>query len=81
MSRKRIEMPTVEKWANSLREVFGVDDMNAAIKAASEEGTLYASENGRTIGSPSTGGVTPYVPPSQVTSPEILREKSRQRRR
>ncbi len=39
-------MPQVSAWANELREVFGAEEINAAIKAHG----YYAAENGVELG-------------------------------
>jgi hypothetical protein len=43
----RPTMPQVSAWANELREVFGADDVNSAIKTHG----YYAAENGVEMGS------------------------------
>lgn len=42
---KASPMPTVARWTNDLREVFGRDEMQTALR---EQG-YYASEGGRAI--------------------------------
>ena len=42
---KASPMPTIARWTNELREVFGRDEMQATLR---EQG-YYASEGGRTI--------------------------------
>jgi hypothetical protein len=38
-------MPTVKRWADDLRAVFGADEMRDALKSQG----YYASEGGRTV--------------------------------
>lgn len=53
MSKKplREAMPTVAAWIDELREAFGADSINAAIRNGMAGGDhFYASENGHSIG-------------------------------
>ena len=54
MSRKkpmREAMPTVAAWIDELREAFGADGINSAIRNGAAGGThFYAEEGGQTIG-------------------------------
>lgn len=53
MSKKplREAMPTVAAWIDDLREAFGADTINAAIRNGINGGThFHASENGHEIG-------------------------------
>ena len=56
----RAEMPTVAGWIDQLREAFGAETINAAIRAGLDgQPTFYAEENGRAVGTKSHGkGVT-----------------------
>lgn len=60
----RLAMPKVTEWIDALRETFGADPINAAIRAGLDgQPTFWASENGHEIGvkSPNTG-----LPLSQI---------------
>lgn len=47
----RTQMPTVTAWVNTLRDVFGKDEINDCIRAGlAGKGIFYASENGHIIG-------------------------------
>lgn len=49
----RTAMPLVTAWIDGLRDAFGAEDINAAIKAGvSGLPGFHASENGRTVGVP-----------------------------
>ena len=54
MSKKplRQTMHTVSAWVDELREAFGADSINAAIRNGAAGGShFYAEESGQTIGS------------------------------
>ena len=52
----RETMPITAGFIDACREVFGVSETNAAIRAGMEgQETFYAAENGRTVGTKSTG--------------------------
>ena len=59
-SNLRADMPTVAGWIDQLREAFGAETINAAIRAGLDgQPTFYAEENGRAVGAKSQGkGVT-----------------------
>ena len=47
----RQSMPTVAAWIDELREAFGAESINSAIRNGVAGGTrFYAEENGQTIG-------------------------------
>ena len=47
----RQSMPTVAGWIDELRETFGADAINAAIRAGIDgQPTFYAKENGQEVG-------------------------------
>ena len=47
----RQTMPTVAAWIDDLREAFGADAINAAIRNGMAGGThFHAEENGHTLG-------------------------------
>lgn len=47
----RQTMPTVAAWVDELREAFGADSINAAIRNGVAGGAaFYATEGGQTIG-------------------------------
>lgn len=47
----RQTMPTVAAWVDELREAFGADGINAAIRNGVAGGAaFYATENGHSIG-------------------------------
>jgi len=49
----RSQMPGVTAWIDSLRDVFGADEINAFIKSGmAGVPVFYASENGRQVGTP-----------------------------
>lgn len=49
----RAEMPTVAAWIDELREAFGADQINPAIKAGMNgQPTFWAKENGLEVGAP-----------------------------
>ena len=53
----RQAMPTVAAWIDELREAFGADSINAAIRNGVAGGAaFYATENGQTIGSDAMPG-------------------------
>ena len=56
----RTDMPTVAGWIDQLRDAFGAEAINAAIRAGLDgQPTFYAEENGRAVGTKSQGiGVT-----------------------
>lgn len=58
----RERMPTVAKWIDELREVFGRESIDQALREDLKSGKFFASENGYTIGSASrrldSGGST-----------------------
>lgn len=52
----RTEMPTVAGWIDDLRAAFGAEQINAAIRAGLDgQPTFWASENGRAVGTKSSG--------------------------
>ncbi len=52
----RETMPITAGFIDACREVFGAAQINAAIRAGMEgQETFYAAENGRTVGTKSTG--------------------------
>lgn len=52
----RTEMPTVAGWIDDLRAAFGAEQINAAIRAGIDgQPTFWASENGRAVGTKSSG--------------------------
>jgi hypothetical protein len=53
----RDDMPTTAGFVDRMREAFGVEMINAAIKGGlSGDGSFYANENGFEIGSRPAGG-------------------------
>jgi diadenosine tetraphosphate (Ap4A) HIT family hydrolase len=53
----RQTMPTVAAWAHELRDAFGADGINAAIRNGVAGGAaFYATEGGHTIGRESMPG-------------------------
>ena len=51
MKPMREAMPTVAAWIDELREAFGADGINSAIRNGAAGGThFYAEEGGQTIG-------------------------------
>lgn len=79
----RTEMPTVATWIDSLRDAFGADGINAAIKAGINGApTFYATENGHTVGTParepdpaktiSVADMALNLPPKTQTPADIL---------
>lgn len=53
----RQTMPTVAAWVDELREVFGADAINPALRNGAAGGALfYATENGHSIGSDAMPG-------------------------
>lgn len=65
----RQAMPTVAAWIDQMREAFGAEEINAAIRAGIEgQPTFYARENGAEVG-------TRYEPPAgrTVAGNEIAR--------
>lgn len=53
----RQTMPTVAAWVDQLREAFGADAINPAIRNGVAGGAgFYATENGQTIGSEAMPG-------------------------
>jgi hypothetical protein len=56
MSQKaaRAAMPLVTAWIDDLRAVFGRDEIDAQIRAATRDGlpTFHARENGHSVGTP-----------------------------
>lgn len=53
----REAMPTVAAWIDELRETFGADTINAAIRNGVGGGDhFYASENGQQVGSVGLAG-------------------------
>ena len=47
----RQAMPTVAAWVDELREAFGLDAVNPALRNGAQGGCeFYAEENGQTIG-------------------------------
>lgn len=49
----RLAMPAVAAWIDQLRDAFGAESINAAIKAGIDgQPTFYASENGIEVGTP-----------------------------
>jgi len=47
----RQAMPTVAAWIDALRDAFGAEEINAAIKAGIDgQPTFYAAEGGQQIG-------------------------------
>lgn len=52
MSSKREAMPQTTALIDSLREAFGAEEMNAAMKRGMADGTFWAVENGQVVGRP-----------------------------
>lgn len=52
MSSKREAMPETAALIDSLREAFGVQEMNASMKRGLVDGTFWAVENGQVVGRP-----------------------------
>lgn len=50
MSSMREQMPTIARWIDELREVFGRESIDAAIWQGMRDGTFRARENGHSIG-------------------------------
>lgn len=48
----RDEMPLVTAWIDSLRDAFGKEAIDQAIRQGMKEGTFWAIENGKVIGRP-----------------------------
>lgn len=54
----RDAMPICAEWVDKMREVFGVREVNAAIRRGMAGGQgFYATENGHTLGTPVVQGV------------------------
>lgn len=52
----RTDMPTVAAWIDDMRQAFGADEINDAIRRGQAgEPFFYATENGREIGSKHPG--------------------------
>lgn len=64
----RQAMPTVAAWIDELRDAFGAETINSAIKAGMEgQPTFYASENGHEIGTRA-----PYSAEKAVSLSDII---------
>ncbi|WP_199710580.1 hypothetical protein [Noviherbaspirillum cavernae] len=50
--KAREAMPEVAAWIDSLREAFGREQIDACIRIGIRDGSFWAMENGRTIGTP-----------------------------
>ncbi len=64
-------MPTVKRWADELRAVFGAGEVQAGFKALG----YYASENGRTIDTRKPSGGTLVSAADMVIGPQAEAEK------
>lgn len=73
----RQTMPTVAAWVDELREAFGADSINAAIRNGVAGGAaFYATEGGHTIGSDAMPG-TRSLRLSEMTLPRPVKEGAR----
>jgi hypothetical protein len=48
----RDSMPETAAFIDSMRQAFGAEEMNAAMKRGLAEGTFWAVENGHVVGKP-----------------------------
>lgn len=48
----RVDMPEITGFVDALREAFGLEEINSAIKRGMQDGTFWALENGFVVGSP-----------------------------
>lgn len=70
----RDSMPTVAAWVDELREAFGADSINAAIRNGVAGGAaFYATEGGQSIGSDALPGKR-SLRLSEMTLPRTLKE-------
>src|SRR3990172_6179007 len=73
----RQTMPTVAAWVDELREAFGADAINPAIRNGVAGGAaFYATEGGHTIGSAAIPGKR-VLRLSEITLPPPLKESAR----
>lgn len=67
----REAMPTVAAWIDELREAFGADTVNRAIRNGVAGGTHFsASENGHSIGEPLPLGYEVSLADMVIAKPE-----------
>lgn len=72
----REAMPTVAAWIDELREAFGADTINAAIRNGVNGGShFYASENGQQIGCEAMPGTRVVNLVDIVIKPADCKEK------
>lgn len=73
----RQNMPTVAAWIDELREAFGADAINPALRNGAAGGSqFYAEEGGHTIGSDAMPG-TRELRLSEMTLPKPDKEGAR----
>jgi hypothetical protein len=67
----RETMPCVAAFVDQLRQAFGAEAIDAAIRAGMRgtPGAFYASEGGATIGTPASPKLTVVVHPQRPWSP------------
>ena len=67
-------MPTVAAWVDELREAFGADGINAAIRNGVAGGAaFYATEGGHSIGSAAMPGRHVVSLADMVTSHPVVK--------
>ncbi len=71
----RDSMPTVAAWIDELRDAFGADGINAAIRAGLRGAdSFYAEEAGQQIGNPAMPGSVSLGADQLVLQPAEKRE-------
>jgi hypothetical protein len=57
----RVDMPEITGFVDAMREAFGLDEINSAIKRGSADGTFWALESGFVVGSPPASAVDEHL--------------------